>query len=92
MGEENARKAHISSTKSMTGHMLGAAGAVEAIASILALKNGIVPPTINLDTPDPECDLNYTPNKAEKVDLTLAISDSLGFGGHNGCIAFRKAE
>ena len=92
MGEENARKAHISSTKSMTGHMLGAAGAVEAIASILALKNGIVPPTINLDTPDPECDLNYTPNKAEKVDLTIAISDSLGFGGHNGCIAFRKAE
>ena len=92
MGEENARKAHISSTKSMTGHMLGAAGAVEAIASILALKNGIVPPTINLDTPDPECDLNYTPNKAEKVDLTLAISDSLGFGGHNGCVAFRKAE
>ena len=92
MGEENARKAHISSTKSMTGHMLGAAGAVEAIASILALKNGIVPPTINLDTPDPECDLNYTPNKSEKVDLTIAISDSLGFGGHNGCVAFRKAE
>ncbi len=92
MGEENARKAHISSTKSMTGHMLGAAGAVEAIASILALKNGIVPPTINLDTPDPECDLNYTPNKPEKVDLTIAISDSLGFGGHNGCVAFRKAE
>ena len=92
MGEENARKAHISSTKSMTGHMLGAAGAVESIASILALKNGIVPPTINLDTPDPECDLNYTPNKPEKVDLTIAISDSLGFGGHNGCVAFRKAE
>ena len=92
MGEENARKAHISSTKSMTGHMLGAAGAVESIASIMALKNGIVPPTINLDTPDPECDLNYTPNKPEKVDLTIAISDSLGFGGHNGCVAFRKAE
>ena len=92
LGEETARKAHISSTKSMTGHMLGAAGAVEAIASILALKNSIVPPTINLDTPDPECDLNYTPNKPEKADLTIAISDSLGFGGHNGCIAFRKAE
>ena len=76
----------------MTGHMLGATGAVEAIAAILALKNGIVPPTIHLDTPDPECDLNYTPNKAEKVDLTIAISDSLGFGGHNGCVAFRKAE
>lgn len=89
---QDAYKAHICSTKSMTGHMLGAAGAVEAIASILALKNGIVPPTINLDTPDPECDLNYTPNKPEKADITIAISDSLGFGGHNGCIAFRKAE
>ena len=87
---DDAYKAHICSTKSMTGHMLGATGAVEAIASILALRNGIVPPTINLDTPDPECDLNYTPNKAVKADLTLAISDSLGFGGHNGCIAFRK--
>lgn len=86
-----AYKAHISSTKSMTGHMLGAAGAVEAVASILALKNGIVPPTINLDAPDPECDLNYTPNKAENAELIIAISDSLGFGGHNGCVAFRKA-
>ncbi len=71
--------------------MLGAAGAVEAVASILALKNGIIPPTINLDAPDPECDLNYTPNKAENAELTIAISDSLGFGGHNGCVAFRKA-
>lgn len=87
---ENALKAHISSTKSMTGHMLGAAGAVEAIASVLALKNGIIPPTINLDTPDPECDLDYTPNKAAESELTIAISDSLGFGGHNGCVAFRK--
>jgi len=87
---ENAHKAHISSTKSMTGHMLGAAGAVEAIASVLALKEGIIPPTINLDAPDPECDLDYTPNKAAKADLTIAISDSLGFGGHNGCVAFRK--
>ncbi len=86
-----AYKAHISSTKSMTGHMLGAAGAVEAVASILALKNGIIPPTINLDAPDSECDLNYTPNKAENAELTIAISDSLGFGGHNGCVAFRKA-
>ena len=89
---EDAYKAHICSTKSMTGHMLGATGAVEAIAAVLALVNGIVPPTINLDTPDPECDLNYTPNKAVKADITLAISDSLGFGGHNGCIAFRKVE
>lgn len=87
---EDAYKAHISSTKSMTGHMLGAAGAVEAIASVLALKNGIVPPTINLDAPDPECDLDYTPNKPVEAELTVAISDSLGFGGHNGCVAFRK--
>ncbi len=87
---ENAYKAHISSTKSMTGHMLGAAGAVEALSCILALDNGIVPPTIHLDEPDPECDLDYTPNKALKADLTIAISDSLGFGGHNGCVAFRK--
>lgn len=90
LGEEAAHKAHISSTKSMTGHMLGAAGGVEAIVAVLALKNGIVPPTINLDTPDPECDLDYTPNKPVKTDLTIAISDSLGFGGHNGCVAFRK--
>lgn len=89
---ENAYKAHISSTKSMTGHMLGATGAVEAIAAIYALKTGIIPPTINLDTPDPECDLDYTPNKALKADPTIAISDSLGFGGHNGCVAFRKYE
>ena len=90
LGEEDARKAVISSTKSMTGHMLGAAGGVEAIAAVLALENGIVPPTINLDAPDPECDLDYTPNRPVKTDLTIAISDSLGFGGHNGCIAFRK--
>ena len=76
----------------MTGHMLGATGAVEAIAAVLALTTGIVPPTIHLDAPDPECDLNYTPNKAAKADITIAISDSLGFGGHNGCVAFRKAE
>ena len=87
---EDAYKAHISSTKGTTGHMLGAAGGAEAIAAVLALKNGIVPPTANLDEFDPECDLNYTPNVAVKADLTMAISDSLGFGGHNGCIAFRK--
>ena len=87
---EDAYKAHVSSTKGTTGHMLGAAGGVEAIAAVLALKNGIVPPTANLDEVDPECDLNYTPNVAVKADLTMAISDSLGFGGHNGCIAFRK--
>lgn len=87
---QDAYKAHISSTKGATGHMLGAAGAIEAIASVLALKNGIVPPTINLTNPDPELDLDYTPNTPVKADLTIAISDSLGFGGHNGAVAFRK--
>ena len=89
---DNAYRAHISSTKSMTGHALGAAGAIEAVASVMALMEGIVPPTINLDSPDPECDLDYTPCKAVRADLSIAISDSLGFGGHNACIAFRKAE
>ena len=89
---EDAYKAHISSTKGSTGHMLGAAGAVEAIASVLALKNGIVPPTVNLDEVEPECDLDYTPNKPVEAQLTIAISDSLGFGGHNGCVAFRKYQ
>ena len=87
-----AYKAHISSIKSMTGHMFGAAGAAEAITTVLALINGVVPPTINLDTPDPECDLDYTPNKAVKTDLTIGISDSFGFGGHDACVAFRKYE
>ena len=84
-----AYKAHISSTKSMTGHMFGAAGAAEAIATLLALRDGICPPTINLDTPDPECDLDYTPNVAVKTPLTLGLSNSFGFGGHNACVAFR---
>ncbi len=87
---EDAYKAHISSIKSMTGHMFGAAGAAEAIATLLALRDGVVPPTIHLDAPDPECDLDYTPNTAVHCELTLGISDSLGFGGHNACLAFRK--
>lgn len=87
---EDAYKAHISSVKGTVGHMLGAAGAVEAVATVLALKEGVVPPTANLDEADPECDLDYTPCKAVKADLTIGISDSLGFGGHNGCVAFRK--
>ena len=87
---EDAYKAHISSIKGAVGHMLGAAGAVEAVASVLALKNGIVPPTVGLDEVDPECDLDYTPIKPVEAQLTIAISDSLGFGGHNGCVAFRK--
>lgn len=87
---EDAYKAHISSTKGATGHMLGAAGVVEAVATVLAIRNGIVPPTINLTNPDPELDLDYTPNKPVKADITIAVSDSLGFGGHNSAIAFRK--
>ena len=91
MGDE-AYNAYISSTKSEMGHALGAAGAIELIISVMALNNGIVPPTINLDNPDPECDLNYTPNKPVKVDLDIAISNSLGFGGHNACLAIRKVK
>lgn len=83
---------HISSTKSMTGHMMGATGAVEAIASVMALNEGIIPPTINYKEKDEECDLNYTVNKAENVDVDFAISTSLGFGGHNACIAFKKVD
>ena len=90
MGEEAARNAHISSTKSMHGHMFGGTGAAEAVATVLALQEGIIPPTINLDNPDPDCDLNYTPNKAAKAAVNLGISNSFGFGGHNACIAFRK--
>ncbi len=90
LGEKAAYKAIVNSTKSMTGHMLGAAGGIELIATALALKEGIVPPTVHLDKPDPECDLDYTPNRARKADITIAISTSLGFGGHNGCIALRK--
>ncbi len=92
LGEAAARKAHISSTKSMTGHMLGAAGGVEAIATVLALKNGVIPPTIGYVEWDPECDLDYTPNRAVQAAVTLGLSTSLGFGGHNGCLAFRKFE
>ena len=92
LGDKLAYNAHISSTKSMTGHALGAAGGFEAIASILALRDGIIPPTINLRNQDPECDLDYTPNTAVKADISIAISDSLGFGGHNACVAFRKVQ
>jgi len=90
MGEEVARKVAISSTKSMTGHLLGAAGGVEAVACIMAIQEGIVPPTINYETPDPECDLNYVPNTARKMDVNVAMSNSLGFGGHNATIIFKK--
>jgi 3-oxoacyl-(acyl-carrier-protein) synthase len=80
----------VSSIKSMTGHMLGAAGAVEAAATALALKDGIIPPTINYKVPDPDCDLDYVPNEARKVDFESALSNSLGFGGHNATIAIKK--
>jgi len=87
---EHAKKLAISSTKSMTGHLLGAAGGVEAIFSVLAIKEGIIPPTINLQTPDPECDLDYVPNKSRKQEVRAALSNSLGFGGHNATIIFKK--
>lgn len=90
LGEEDARKAMISSTKSMTGHMIGAAGAVELIASALALKNGILPPTIGYGEPDPECDLDYIPNHAREIQADFALSSSLGFGGHNACVTLKK--
>ena len=90
LGEENAHKAYISSTKSMTGHMLGAAGAMEALACLFALNEGVIPPTINLNEQDENCDLNCVPNTAVEADITLALSNSLGFGGHNACLAFRK--
>lgn len=90
LGEDAARRALVSSTKSMTGHMLGAAGAVEAMACLLALEEGIVPPTINLSEQDEACDLNCVAGTAQKAEITLALSNSLGFGGHNACLAFRK--
>ena len=92
LGEEDAYKAVISSTKSMTGHMLGAAGAIEAIASIKALETGIIPPTIHLEERDEACDLDYTPLKARSFQADIAISNSLGFGGHNATLAFRRPE
>lgn len=90
LGEEKAHEILISSTKSMTGHLLGAAGAIEAAVCLKVLETGIVPPTINLEEPDPACDLNYVPNKAVKAEIDLCLSNSLGFGGHNACLAFRK--
>ncbi len=92
LGEEAAHKCMVSSTKSMTGHMLGAAGAVEAIASVLAVQEGIVPPTIGYQEPDPECDLDYVPNQARQAQVDLALSASLGFGGHNAYLAFRPVR
>ncbi|OGO83521.1 MAG: beta-ketoacyl-[acyl-carrier-protein] synthase II [Clostridiales bacterium GWC2_40_7] len=89
---DHAYKLAVSSTKSMTGHLLGAAGAIEAIICALALKEGFLPPTINLKTPDPECDLDYVPNKGRKAEIKYALSNALGFGGHNAAILLKKYE
>jgi 3-oxoacyl-[acyl-carrier-protein] synthase II len=90
LGEESAGRVGISSTKGATGHCLGAAGAVEAIFSIMAVNRGVMPPTINYDEPDPECDLDYIPNEARKADVRIAVSNSFGFGGHNASIVIRR--
>jgi 3-oxoacyl-[acyl-carrier-protein] synthase II len=91
LGMEHAYKVAVSSTKSMTGHLLGAAGGIEAIVCAMAIKEGIVPPTINYETPDPACDLDYVPNVARKMEVRAALSNSLGFGGHNATLCFKKA-
>lgn len=87
---DHAYQVAISSTKSMTGHLLGAAGAVEAIFAVKAIKEGIVPPTVNLENPDPACDLDYVPNEARKMNVDAVLSNSLGFGGHNASLVFKK--
>jgi 3-oxoacyl-[acyl-carrier-protein] synthase II len=86
---EHAYKLAISSTKSMTGHLLGGTGGIEAVYSVLTIRHGIIPPTINYETPDPECDLDYVPNKARKTNVDVAMSNSFGFGGTNGSILFK---
>jgi 3-oxoacyl-(acyl-carrier-protein) synthase len=88
----HARKLAVSSTKSMTGHLLGAAGGIEAVFSVLAIDRGVIPPTINYEHPDPECDLDYVPNKARKADVKTTLSNSFGFGGTNACLIFKKYE
>jgi len=89
---EHARRVPVSSTKSMTGHMIAAAGAVEAIVAIQSILQGKIPPTINYETPDPECDLFYVPNEAIERPVEVAISNSFGFGGHNAALLFRRAR
>jgi 3-oxoacyl-[acyl-carrier-protein] synthase II len=92
LGEENARQTPVSSTKGATGHCLGAAGAVEAMFSILAIERGVLPPTINYEEPDPECDLDYIPNESREADVRTSVSNSFGFGGHNATVVFRRFE
>ena len=82
----------VSSIKSMIGHLFGAAGAIEALSSALTIYHGVIPPTINYRTPDPECDLDYVPNEAREADVRVALSNSMGLGGHNGCVILRKYE
>ncbi len=82
----------ISSTKSMTGHLLGAAGGVEAVVSVLAISESAIPPTINLDNPDPDCDLDYVPNEYRSQAVRTSLTNSMGFGGHNACLVFREAS
>ena len=90
LGEEKARRTPISSTKGATGHTLGAAGAVEAVFTVLALEHGILPPTVNYEVADPECDLDYIPNSPRHEQVEVAVSNSFGFGGHNTAVAFRR--
>jgi 3-oxoacyl-[acyl-carrier-protein] synthase II len=92
LGDETAKRTPVSSTKGATGHCLGAAGAVEAIFCTLAIRESVLPPTINYDTPDPDCDLDYIPNEARKGDVRVAVSNSFGFGGHNACLVLRRFE
>jgi len=90
--EEHAYRISISSTKSMIGHSIGAAGAIEAVATIMSILTGIIPPTINLHHPDPECDLDYVPNRAREASINVAMSNSMGFGGHNACLIFKRFQ
>jgi 3-oxoacyl-(acyl-carrier-protein) synthase len=92
LGEEYAYKTPVSGTKGATGHCLGAAGAVEATFSVLAIRDGKLPPTINYEVEDPTCDLDYVPNEARDADVKVAVSNSFGFGGHNACVVFERFE
>jgi 3-oxoacyl-[acyl-carrier-protein] synthase II len=90
LGEEKAHKTPISSTKGATGHCLGGSGAIEAIISVLSVERDVVPPTINYEVPDPECDLDYIPNESRETKVDVALSNNFGFGGHNACLVIKK--